>query len=428
MALSGSVPTTAGLLGKFYSSSAGAGIPNYANFTSLKAINAKYGSLAPTETAYSTANYNADGTPGTPLSTFNFNNYQSPQDLADFSSWNSRGNLQANANNDALFNPVSAAPFVAIWTGQYNAPTASTYTFNTNSQDGSYLYIDGNLVGNNSPGNNTSGSVTLSAGLHNVELAMVYANTDGKFDYYMSAQDNNGDIQDLSAPSGSMTGFLTYGSTQTFANNVAVTADSNLDLGPNPAATFGNLTISGHTLNVTGSPSFNLGYSLTFGATKFTGNATFNVANNGTNPGVLTLGALSDDGLGPYTISFGGGGTTVLSASAGSLGSGTVINVNSGGTLSLSAAGALGWNGSNPVAVATVNMAAGSTMTLGCQPGPARLEQHGGRGNRRAQRQHADGRRRLRLELLRLVHRRHGGGHCAESRLGYVHRLGEQRA
>lgn len=59
------------------------------------------------------------------------------------------------------------------WTGWVLASTAGTYSFQTTSDDSSMLYIDGTTVVNNE-GNHASrtrsGSISLSAGLHALEL------------------------------------------------------------------------------------------------------------------------------------------------------------------------------------------------------------------------------------------------------------------
>ncbi len=65
------------------------------------------------------------------------------------------------------------------------------------------------------------------------------------------------------------------GGTQTYANNVVVTANSGIDV-QNAVATMGTLSIGDSTLTVTGSgPSLSSGPSLTLGATTLTGNPTF---------------------------------------------------------------------------------------------------------------------------------------------------------
>ena len=55
---------------------------------------------------------------------------------------------------------ANANQFVAIWSGQFTAATAGSYTFDTASDDGSMLFIDGNVVVSN---NNFQGVTTQTA-------------------------------------------------------------------------------------------------------------------------------------------------------------------------------------------------------------------------------------------------------------------------
>jgi autotransporter-associated beta strand protein len=116
---------------------------------------------------------------------------------------------------------------------------------------------------------------------------------------------------------------------------------------------------AGSTLNLSPDATSSLAdanYNLTLGATALAGQATFNVGNNGTGVGSLTLGALSDGGT-ARTIIKEGPGTLVLSAAAASLIDGTVVNVNNG-TLRPTNATALG-------NLAAVALASGSNLSLG---------------------------------------------------------------
>ena len=69
---------------------------------------------------------------------------------------------------------ATAADYYALkfW-GKINISTAGTYTFYTSSDDGSKLYIDGNLIVNNDGEHavqEKSGTVVLTAGLHFIEV------------------------------------------------------------------------------------------------------------------------------------------------------------------------------------------------------------------------------------------------------------------
>jgi hypothetical protein len=68
--------------------------------------------------------------------------------------------------------------FGADITAKIRVATAGTYTFNTSSDDGSLLFIDGQLVVNNNFAQGVTereGSIQLSAGTHNLEIQYAQA-------------------------------------------------------------------------------------------------------------------------------------------------------------------------------------------------------------------------------------------------------------
>ncbi len=140
------------------------------------------------------------------------------------------------------------------------------------------------------------------------------------------------------------------GSPISLANNLVVTADSTIDVtGFSSATVTGSLAIGANTLSVTGGSSgANIPYTLTLGATNLSGNATFNVANNGTGSGTLILGAVDDAGSG-FGIAKTGNGTLAVTSVNGSTYSGPT-NVNAGTLLVANSGGSA--VGSGPVTVA----------------------------------------------------------------------------
>jgi fibronectin-binding autotransporter adhesin len=168
----------------------------------------------------------------------------------------------------------------------------------------------------------------------------------------------------------------------TYANAVNVAGGASPTIAPRVATnvttfTMGNLVMgSGATLNVapdTGSLA-DTAYNLTLGATSLNGAATFNVANNGSGTGTLTLGALNDGGT-ARTVTKAGPGTLTLAAAAASLVDGTAVNVNAG-TLRLNNATALG----NQAAVAVAsdaNLSLGASQTLGALNGAGNVVLNG---------------------------------------------------
>ncbi len=70
-------------------------------------------------------------------------------------------------------NDVIPSPFSIQWEGRIYAPTTGTYVFATNSDDGSLLYIDGQLVvdnGGHHADRYVEGRITLEKGFHDIVL------------------------------------------------------------------------------------------------------------------------------------------------------------------------------------------------------------------------------------------------------------------
>lgn len=154
----------------------------------------------------------------------------------------------------------------------------------------------------------------------------------------------------------------------TFGNAVIVGADATISTGRTTAAatnitqTMGTLSIGSYVLtssNGTGNTAPGVA-NLTFGATTFTGSPTFNVTNvNGTGVGTLTLGAISDGGLG-YGLTKTGAGILLLN---GINTYGGVTNV-SAGTLQLSKALGLYFNNPAQWTDANIIVNTGATLAL----------------------------------------------------------------
>ncbi|MBS0658413.1 MAG: autotransporter-associated beta strand repeat-containing protein [Verrucomicrobia bacterium] len=78
----------------------------------------------------------------------------------------------------------AAGRFAARWVSRFQAATTGTYTFTLLSDDGSMLWIDGQLVVNNNfvqAYTSRSGSVTLTAGEHDIVLAYYQSGGPGGF-------------------------------------------------------------------------------------------------------------------------------------------------------------------------------------------------------------------------------------------------------
>ena len=92
--------------------------------------------------------------------------------------------LNFNTNGSGFPVPYNTGQpvFSGYYSGMIDIATPGTYTFNTSSDDGSVVWIDGNaVVLNNYPQGVTtrSGSVTLAAGYHDIVVA--YNNTGGGY-------------------------------------------------------------------------------------------------------------------------------------------------------------------------------------------------------------------------------------------------------
>ncbi len=163
---------------------------------------------------------------------------------------------------------------------------------------------------------------------------------------------------DIYAISGDVFGAQTVLNSQTYANNLSVTANSNIDVSGSLAATMGNVSI-GAQLSVTSADTTTGAYSLTLGTVTLNGSSpAFNVAaSSGGGSGTLNLGAFNDGGT-ARTVTFNptGTGTINLNTNASSLVQGTVLNVL-GGTVNSNTNTAIG-------SFATVNTASTGTLVL----------------------------------------------------------------
>jgi autotransporter-associated beta strand protein len=177
-----------GLMGHYYSVS-GDGLPDgrMLSTSGILAIIAQYG-----------GGTNANPF-GTPIAT----------DTSAFTTANTQGQTNTN-NNGATFNYGSGStgatttagfPTVVkttngggnsifgVWTGIFFAPVAGTYLFDTASDDGTTLFVDGTLIINNNFATGPltrQGSVNLSAGAHAFEIA--YYNGGGGYGLWADVQ------------------------------------------------------------------------------------------------------------------------------------------------------------------------------------------------------------------------------------------------
>lgn len=178
-------------------------------------------------------------------------------------------------------NPLiaNASDFEVRWTGKFNAPSAGTYTFSTTSDDGSMLWIDGsNVVSNNAfQGLTTrSGTLSLSAGLHDIVVAYYQGNN--TYGFYVDVILPGGSSQRLP------TSLLQFGATAFAIGPLSGDVGSSLNLSNYPLAisqttdgTFGGTISGAGSLTKVGAGELTLN-----GSNTFTGSTTVNA-------GTLTL-------------------------------------------------------------------------------------------------------------------------------------------
>jgi autotransporter-associated beta strand protein len=266
-----SLSSQAGLNGQYYNN-----MPDSNNYTSLSALQTHLATLTPALSANST------------LAGANF----------DF------GN--AGQNFPPPYN-AGASNLEVEWKGQFNAQAPGLYTFFTASDDGSVLFIDGNMVVNNNFTQGVterSGTIDLTAGLH--DIAIGYYQGGGGYGLDASYTAPGGAKTLLPNSLLSSTGAATFGSlsgvagSQIQLNGGQLTANQDID------GTFAGTIVDG---SITGG-TFVKGGAATLtltGANTFTGGATVSA-------GTLQIGdgATAGATLGSGTVSTASGATLAL--------------------------------------------------------------------------------------------------------------------
>jgi fibronectin-binding autotransporter adhesin len=196
---------------------------------------------------------------------------------------------------------------------------------------------------------------------------------------YFTPTTSFGNSAEVYAISGDVFGPSMMLGSQTYANNVNVTANSDIDVSGSLNATMGNVSIGAVKLSVTSADTTTSPYSLTLGSVTLTGTGSgttsFDVSNSsGGGAGTLTLGALNDNGT-AQSITFNptGTGTIILGTDATSLVQGTQINILNG-TVQSNSANAMG-------SFATVNLSSPGTLMLGASQQISALNGTGGTVN-----------------------------------------------
>ncbi len=132
-----------------------------------------------------------------------------------------------------------ALNFEAFYSGKLNIASPGTYTFNTSSDDGSMLFIDGQaVVANNAfqPVTTQSGSIALSAGMHDIVIAFNQGGGGYGMNAQMSGPDNT-TMVDINTANANITPDLVVGSLAG-EGNVTLTTGNLITGLDNSSATF----------------------------------------------------------------------------------------------------------------------------------------------------------------------------------------------
>jgi len=221
------------------------------------------------------------------------------------------GNVPGNCFN--IVPPVQGmnhANIAATWNGLLNITTGGTYAFNDWSDDGSFLYIDGNLIVGGTGVVNSTVSTYLTAGKHTISYR--FAQGAGGVYAAVSYQgpDTNGAMRVInSAPTGVITNAPV---SMTVNNPMTLSVSSTLEIGADTTNN-GALTVSagGQTLTVN----------------SVLGSFTYTQAGNVTLPGAATT---------TFTTSAGTGANVNISGNIGEAAATAALTKSGFGVLTLS--------------------------------------------------------------------------------------------
>ncbi len=229
----------------------------------------------------------------------------------------------------------------AVWTGMLSITSGGSYTFQTTSDDGSLLYVDGTQVVNDDgahPMQTATGTIDLGPGNHLVTVQYAQAGGGAGIIAQYSGADTGGAMIDL----GSLASTVTFGGTISLPNAVNVTAESSIQLSGGSAASLASLAIGSQTLHVLGSGTVTVVGAATLAGP---GPATFDVQSGATLAfdGVISGDAgLTKTEAGMMVLAAAntyGGATTILDGTlgldGGVLPASTAVEIGGGATLDL---------------------------------------------------------------------------------------------
>jgi PA14 domain len=254
--------------------------------------------------------------------------------------------------------------------GTLEIAQGGSYTFQTGSDDGTMLYIDGSPSAQVSNNDNhgfttkTSSPITLTAGVHSIVIGYFQGGGGAQLLVNYSGPDTGNvttAIPDTALLTTSAAAFPS--ASQTYSNNISVTSNATINVTGSLAATVGNLSLPGTTLSLASGDLSTNAYGLTVGSLNVSGTAGINVAaSSSLGAGTLqvtappTFAAASSLNIAAGTVKF-----NVSSAGA-TVGAGVVATVNSGATLEL--AGSASALASTSAKVSIVNNSSSSGVVV----------------------------------------------------------------
>ena len=267
-------------------------------------------------------------------------------------------NVSANTAYGLTFGATTLSANGVVFDIAKNGTANGTLTLGALSGNFSFTKQGAGSLVLNSASARSAGTTTLSAGTMKLGSTSALGTTGTSLSLL-------GGILDLATNTTVNAYNTTIGGATTILSNKATAASAGI------THTLGTLSIGAQTLTVASGSNVanNSAYGLTFGATTLTGNATFDVAKNGTANGTLTLGAVNDGGL-ATTITKSGTGVMTLGTNATSLVNGTAVNITAG-TLNSNTASSLG-------SLANVTLSTGATLGVGASQTVGALNGTGG--------------------------------------------------